>query len=533
MASSSSFCYHSSYNAVAAVAITLLLFVFGDAADDAPKLDPSCAKDVQLVKMKQWVDGNVVNSGYGGMSAMFGAQFPKEVGQSPKSPLVFANPRDCCVPPITKLLVGSVTLCQRGTCDFTTKAAIAQAAGAVAVLVINESDDLFSMECSNSSRVDISIPVAMISKTAGDDLDNELTSGKKVELSIYAPTRPLLDYSVAVLWLMAVGTVICASTWADITAADCDERYNELSPKGSFKSETMKDEEDIVNIDTKGAIIFVISASTFLVLLFFFMSSWFIWVLIVLFCIGGVEGMHNCIVSLVLRVFPKLGRNIVKVPMFGKSSIFSIVVFIVCVAFAVLWIVNRRESYSWFGQDVLGICLMITILQLARLPNIKVATVLLCCAFVYDIFWVFISPVIFHKSVMITVARGDKAGGEAIPMLLRFPRPHDPWKGYDMIGFGDILFPGLLVCFARRFDKENNKRSVNGYFLWLVIGYGVGLFLTYLGLYLMKGHGQPALLYLVPCTLGTAVILGCIRGEMRSLWDYKPNLPPSKVPPEV
>ncbi|XP_025679715.1 signal peptide peptidase-like 2 isoform X4 [Arachis hypogaea] len=461
MASSSSFCYHSSYNAVAAVAITLLLFVFGDAADDAPKLDPSCAKDVQLVKMKQWVDGNVVNSGYGGMSAMFGAQFPKEVGQSPKSPLVFANPRDCCVPPITKLLVGSVTLCQRGTCDFTTKAAIAQAAGAVAVLVINESDDLFSMECSNSSRVDISIPVAMISKTAGDDLDNELTSGKKVELSIYAPTRPLLDYSVAVLWLMAVGTVICASTWADITAADCDERYNELSPKGSFKSETMKDEEDIVNIDTKGAIIFVISASTFLVLLFFFMSSWFIWVLIVLFCIGGVEGMHNCIVSLVLRVFPKLGRNIVK-----------------------------------------GICLMITILQLARLPNIK-------------------------------VARGDKAGGEAIPMLLRFPRPHDPWKGYDMIGFGDILFPGLLVCFARRFDKENNKRSVNGYFLWLVIGYGVGLFLTYLGLYLMKGHGQPALLYLVPCTLGTAVILGCIRGEMRSLWDYKPNLPPSKVPPEV
>lgn len=30
-----------------------------------------------------------------------------------------------------------------------------------------------------------------------------------------------------------------------------------------------------------------------------------------------------------------------------------------------------------------------------------------------------------------------------------------------------------------------------------------GLFLTYLGLYLMDGNGQPALLYLVPCTLGT------------------------------
>jgi hypothetical protein len=30
----------------------------------------------------------------------------------------------------------------------------------------------------------------------------------------------------------------------------------------------------------------------------------------------------------------------------------------------------------------------------------------------------------------------------------------------------------------------------------------LGLFLTYLALFLMDGHGQPALLYLVPCTLG-------------------------------
>ncbi|WVY89766.1 hypothetical protein V8G54_035280 [Vigna mungo] len=61
----------------------------------------------------------------------------------------------------------------------------------------------------------------------------------------------------------------------------------------------------------------------------------------------------------------------------------------------------------------------------------------------------------------------------------RFPRLSDPWGRYDMIGFGDILFPGL--------------------------------FLTYLGLYLMNGHGQPALLYLVPCTLG----------ELNVLWNYE------------
>ncbi|KAG4395608.1 hypothetical protein GLYMA_20G248600v4 [Glycine max] len=347
------------------------------------------------------------------------------------------------------------------------------------------------MECSNYTRINISIPVVEITKSTGDTLNKLLTSKSKVEILLYAPTRPVVDYSVAFLWLMAVGTVICASLWSDITAPDqTDERYNELSPK-SLSEAGKDDSEDLVNIDTKGAIVFVITASTFLVLLFFFMSSWFIWVLIILFCIGGIEGMHNCIVSLALRKRPKCGQKTQNLPMFGEVSIFS-----------------------------LGIGLMITVLQLARLPNIKVATVLLCCAFVYDIFWVFISPVIFQKSVMITVARGDKAGGEAIPMLLRFPRLSDPWGGYDMIGFGDILFPGLLVSFARRFDKANKKGVASGYFLWLVIGYGFGLFFTYLGLYMMNGHGQPALLYLVPCTLGVTVVLGCKRGELKYLWSY-------------
>ncbi|RDX83855.1 Signal peptide peptidase-like 5, partial [Mucuna pruriens] len=382
---------------------------------------------------------------------------------------------------------------------------------------------------------------------SNDQLADMFTKSGKVEVLLYAPVRPVIDYSVGCLWLMSVGTVICASLWSDITAPDqVDERYNELSPKGSM-SEAGKDdsEKDIVNIDAKGAIFFVITASTFLVLLFFFMSSWFIWVLIILFCIGGIEGMHNCIVSLALRynkcllssnkkgnqcsfrIKPRsYAQKTLNVPLFGEVSIFSLLVLLFCVIFAVVWVATRHGSFSWFGQDLLGICLMITVLQLARLPNIKVATVLLCCAFVYDIFWVFISPVIFNKSVMITVARGDKAGGEAIPMLLRFPRPSDPWGGYDMIGFGDILFPGLLVSFTRRFDKDNKKGVVSGYFLWLVIGYGfvhlmASLFFTYLGLYLMKGHGQPALLYLVPCTLGVAVVLGSKRGELKVLWNYE------------
>ncbi|XP_027363291.1 signal peptide peptidase-like 3 [Abrus precatorius] len=510
------------------VAVVLLFFVFAAAADDA-----SCNHDLQLIKVKSWVDGKK-DEMYNGMTAKFGSSLPENADQSVRTTAVLPNPIDCCSSSTSKLS-GSVAVCVRGNCDFTTKAEFAQSGGATAMLMINESDDLFEMECSNGTTVNISIPVVLVTKSTGEALNKYLTS-KKVEVLLYAPTRPIIDYSVAFLWLMAVGTVICASLWSDITAPDeFNERYNELSPKGSSKAGTGKNdsEKEIVHIDTKGAIVFVITASTFLVLLFFFMSSWFIWVLIILFCIGGIEGMHNCIVSLALRKRPSYSQKTVNVPLFGEVSIFSLVVLLFCVIFAVIWVATRHTTFSWFGQDVLGICLMITVLQLAQLPNIKVATVLLCCAFVYDIFWVFISPVIFRKSVMITVARGDKAGGEAIPMLLRFPRPSDPWGGYDMIGFGDILFPGLLVSFARRFDKDNKKGVLSGYFLWLVIGYGFGLFFTYLGLYMMNGHGQPALLYLVPCTLGVTVVLGSIRGELSSLWNYDADSSSSKEPSEV
>ena len=51
----------------------------------------------------------------------------------------------------------------------------------------------------------------------------------------------------------------------------------------------------------------------------------------------------------------------------------------------------------------MGISLCILFLSLVRFPNIRVATVLLCLAFFYDIFFVFLSPIFFKESVMVKV----------------------------------------------------------------------------------------------------------------------------------
>ncbi|KAK2447124.1 signal peptide peptidase [Trifolium repens] len=132
----------------------------------------------------------------------------------------------------------------------------------------------------------------------------------------------------------------------------------------------------------------------------------------------------------------------------------------------------------------MGIALIITVLKIVHVPNLKVGTVLLSCSLIYDLFWVFVSKRFFNESVMIVVARGDRSGEDGIPM-------------YDWLA---------------------KKSLVSGYFLWAMFAYGFGLLITYVALNLMDRHGQPALLYIVPFTLGTILALGRKRGELKIFW---------------
>jgi len=100
----------------------------------------------------------------------------------------------------------------------------------------------------------------------------------------------------------------------------------------------------------------------------------------------------------------------------------------------------------------------------------------------------------------------------------------------------DIVLPGLLLSFAIRYDwskrlvRENDgggsddekiskdRRRGGGYYVWICFGYAVGLMMANIAVYAMK-MGQPALLYLVPCTLGVMVWLGWRRGELGEMFN--------------
>ena len=61
---------------------------------------------------------------------------------------------------------------------------------------------------------------------------------------------------------------------------DASDEYENMETVGSTS---------YVEISTAAAILFVVIASCFLVMLYKLMSFWFVEVLVVLFCIGGVE----------------------------------------------------------------------------------------------------------------------------------------------------------------------------------------------------------------------------------------------------
>ncbi|KAI5647256.1 hypothetical protein M9H77_33261 [Catharanthus roseus] len=538
----------------AAFAVFLLLssssLVFaGDIVhqDDVAPKRPGCDNNFVLVKVPTWIDGKEEME-FVGVGARFGPTLESKEKRANQTRVAIADPPDCCSPPKNKL-TGEVILVYRGRCSFTTKANVAEAAGASAILIINNQTELFKMVCEpNETDVSIGIPSVMLPQDAGDTFEKYMKNNSvvvtdkfisaSVSVQLYSPQRPLVDVAEVFLWLMAVGTILCASYWSAWTAREAAIEHEKLLKDGSDEYLNMiaTRPSGVVDINTTSAVLFVVVASCFLIMLYKLMSFWFIEILVVLFCIGGIEGLQTCLVALlswyvfclsfnpfsflwsnsqcyaildtgkVVGWFQHAAQSFVKVPFLGALSYLTLAVSPFCIAFAVVWAVFRRVSFAWIGQDILGIALIITVLQIIQVPNLKVGTVLLSCAFLYDIFWVFVSKWWFKESVMIVVARGDKSGEDGIPMLLKIPRMFDPWGGYSVIGFGDIILPGLVVAFSLRSDNggyvvpSQDENFITSFVL-------AGLLITYVALNLMDGHGQPALLYIVPFTLGNEICL--------------------------
>merc|ERR1712146_286580 len=99
----------------------------------------------------------------------------------------------------------------------------------------------------------------------------------------------------------------------------------------------------------------------------------------------------------------------------------------------------------------------------------------------------------------------------------------------SLLGLGDIVIPGIFLALLLRFDAERanivpnngiNVKFPKPYFLTTFIAYFFGLVATIAVMYYFKA-AQPALLYLVPACLISSFGVAFLKGEVKTLFNYK------------
>ncbi|GIY68687.1 signal peptide peptidase-like 2B [Caerostris extrusa] len=388
-----------------------------------------------------------------------------------------------------------VILLIKGNCSISVQALNIQDRGGRGVFFITHSGKVADIDVNDTAAESINIT----------------GMGQSVSVKLFAPHNLSFDFSLLVIWVIAMITISIGSYWSGHIrfAIFCKEMSSlpggerELPNKPCVRVNTIEDSS--LNVSAYAVGVFVLCMGLMLVLLYF-LYDYLVYFIISLFVLASILSVHSCLEPLVLKIKGSFCKSDFRC---GSSSCHIDFRQVLLVAFAiavsVFWVIVRKEKYAWILQDFLG-----------------VAFFLLVLLFFYDIFFVFVTPYFTVKgeSVMEEVATGGSSA-EMLPMVLRvshfgFDQLAVCYKQFSILGFGDILVPGLLISYCHGFDLVTSKKRI--YFLTTVAMYGIGLLVTFMALFLMS-TAQPALLYLVPCTLLPTIMLGWCRGELSTLWN--------------
>ncbi|KAF4071795.1 hypothetical protein AMELA_G00266800 [Ameiurus melas] len=391
------------------------------------------------------------------------------------------------------LLKGAAVCVIGGGCVLSQKAQVAQELGA-AVLLIASKETMRTPSANDSGYGKVTIPLALM--RYHDFLDMQKVFTDKMQVQLYAPPTTEFDASsIIIMLVVAVFTVAMGGFWSG--AAEKEKQSVSVLSAGEEHS----DSGDLALYSPLKVLLFVVLMCVMLVLMYFF-YSYLVYVIIVIFCLASATGLYSCLEALLNAV--------------GCS----------------------KFRWIWILQDVLGIAFCLNFMKTITLSNYKICVILLSLLLVYDVFFVFITPFLTPngESIMVQVALGPGAGGESgsggvpadptstyekLPVVMRIPR-FAAWAEnlcemqFSILGYGDIIIPGLLVAYCHRFDVWTGS-SNRIYYVSCAVAYTLGLVLTFVVMLLSK-MGQPALLYLVPFTLLTSGLLAWKRKEFKQFW---------------
>ncbi|CAD7668098.1 unnamed protein product [Nyctereutes procyonoides] len=465
--------------------------------------------------------------------ALFSSDYvtlPRDLHHAPLLPLHDGTAAPWCpgkdAPARARPLRQATAMVMRGNCSLSAKGWLAQGRGAHGLLIVGR---LEGRQCSDrgpapqerrAPRPGLTIPVAELRHTDLLDILRHTRGSASVRVALFAPPEPGLDCDAAVIFLLAVGTVAAGGYWAGLSEADRLRPRGARGPGGAAAAPGAAEEgAEVAAVDFTPAMAgAVVTMSCSIMLLLYFFYDRFVYVLIATFGLGAGTGLYSCLAPLARRLPPQLSQR-------PRPQLPLLLLAGLCAAVTAVWVAHRNEDrWAWLLQDTLGVAYCLFVLRRVRLPTLRNCASFLLALLAFDVFFVFITPLLTRtgESIMVEVASGpmDSSSHERLPMVLRVPLLSFSAltlcdQRFSILGFGDIVVPGFLVAYCHRFDVQIRSRQV--YFVACTAAYAVGLLVTFVAMVLMQ-MGQPALLYLVSSTLLTSLAVAACRQELTLFW---------------
>lgn len=367
-----------------------------------------------------------------------------------------------------------------------------------------------------------------------------------VEMSEYQWAYSLVDSSRVSTFLISILLIVYGSFRS--LNMEQEAKQKEKERNGQPDNSEYKEFNPILyvqTLDTMQALCLPLGASISLLVMFFFFDSMQMLFAICTAIIATIALAFLLLPMCQYIIRPCSDGNKISFGVCGRFTAAELVSFALSVTIVCIWVLTGH----WLLMDAMGMGLCVAFIAFVRLPSLKVSTLLLTGLLIYDVFWVFFSSYIFNANVMVKVATRPaenpvgivakklhlsgvvrEAPKLSLPGKLVFPSMHNNGH-FSMLGLGDIVMPGLLLCFVLRYDAYKkaqissaetgvpppNQLNKISYFHCSLIGYFLGLLTATVSSEVFKA-AQPALLYLVPFTLLPLLTMAYLKGDLRRMW---------------
>ncbi|XP_076331643.1 signal peptide peptidase-like 3 isoform X2 [Tachypleus tridentatus] len=370
------------------------------------------------------------------------------------------------------------------------------------------------------------IRAAGICSKSCEVVDHKMTSSitSRAAVSEYQWVYSLMDSSRVSTFLISILLIIYGSFRSLNMEQEAKQKQHERNCQNP--------ESNVQTLDTVQALCLPLGASISLLIMFFFFDSMQMLFAICTAIIATIALAFLLLPMCQYIIRPCSDGTKISFGICGRFTAGELVSFALSISIVCVWVLTGH----WLLMDAMGMGLCVAFIAFVRLPSLKVSTLLLTGLLIYDVFWMGIVAKKFHFGGMVR-----EAPKLSLPGKLVFPSIHNTGH-FSMLGLGDIVMPGLLLCFVLRYDAYKktqlssaetgvpppNQLNKISYFHCSLIGYFLGLLTATVSSEVFKA-AQPALLYLVPFTLLPLLIMAYLKGDLRRMWS-EPFItsPPSK-----